>query len=122
MTTAELKTFEIVLQTRASELARSLAERNQILIERSANAFDGSLLAADRESSAQALAEIFQVLRQVESARDRIRDGTYGICVRCEEEIPLRRLQAIPWAAFCLWCQERAEEGRAYRPMLARSA
>ena len=118
----ELKRFELVLQARARELARSVAERNQIRIERSADAFDGRLHAADRESSAQALAEDFRLLRQVEAARDRIRDGTFGICLRCEGGIPLKRLQAIPWAAFCKSCQEMAEEGRAYRPKLARAA
>lgn len=121
MTMAELKNFESVLQTRARELARSLAERNQIVIERSGDALDGSLHAADRELSAQALAKDFRLLRQVEAARDRIQDGTYGICLHCEEEIPLKRIQAIPWAAFCISCQEK-EESRANRPTLSQAA
>lgn len=122
MTMPELKEFELVLRTRAQELARSLAERNQITIERSADESDQRLHAAGRESSAQALAGASHLLRQVEGARDRMRDGAFGICLRCEEEIPLKRLQAIPWAAFCLSCQQMAEEGGAYRPALARAA
>ena len=118
----ELKKFELVLQTRERELARSLTERDQILIERSGDSFDGRLDAADREFSAQALAGDFCLLRQVEAARDRIRDGTFGICLRCGEEIPLKRLEAIPWAAFCISCQEMAEEGEADRPTFARAA
>lgn len=118
----ELKQFELVLQTRAREVARALGGRNQILIERSADAFDERLHAADRESSAQALAGDFRLIRQVEAARDRIRDGIFGICLRCEKAIPLKRLHAIPWAAFCLSCQEMAEESRADRPALARAA
>jgi DnaK suppressor protein len=116
MTQLDMKTLETALETRARELARSLAERNQITIERAAEAFDESLLAAERESSARALAQDFQLLRQVEAARDRMRDGTFGVCLRCEDRIAPKRLQAIPWAAYCVSCQEKAEEGPAFRP------
>ena len=122
MTTLELKNLEAALQTRAKELVRSLAERNQITIERSSDAFDATLLAAERESSAQALEHEFLLLRQVEAARDRMRDGTFGICLSCEEEIAPKRIQAIPWASYCVSCQEKAEEGRTLRPRLARAA
>lgn len=122
MTTLDLKTLETTLQTRARELVRSLAEHNQITIERSADAFDEALLAAERESSAQILANDFQLLRQVEAARDRMRDGAFGICLRCDEGIAPKRLRAIPWAAYCLTCQAQSEEGRTLRPRLGRAA
>ena len=121
-TTLELKTLEAALQMRAKELVRSLAKRNQITIERSADAFDATLLAAERESSAQALEKEFRLLRQVEAAQDRMRDGAFGICLRCEEEIAPKRLQAVPLAAYCVACQEKAEGGRTFRPRLARAA
>jgi DnaK suppressor protein len=122
MTTLDLKTLETALAARARELARSLAEHNQITIERAADAFDEALLAAERESSAQILAQDFQLLRQVEAARDRLRDGAFGICLRCEERIAPKRLQAVPWAAYCVSCQAQAEEGRTFRPRLDRAA
>lgn len=122
MTTLDLKTIETALQTRARELVRSLAERNQITIERAADAFDEALLAAERESSARILAQEFQLLRQVEAARDRLRDGSFGICLRCEEEIAPKRLHAIPWAAYCVSCQAQAEEGRTFQTTFARAA
>ena len=122
MTMLEMKKFELALQARARDLARSLAERHQITVETSADEFDESLHAAGRELSAQALAERSRLLRNVEAARDRIRDGTFGSCLGCEEEIPLKRLQAIPWADLCISCQEMAEKGEAYRRTLARAA
>lgn len=122
MTTLDLKTLETALQTRARELARSLAAHNQITIERAADAFDEALLAAARESSAQILAQDFRLLRQVEAARDRLREGTFGVCLRCEEEIAPKRLLAIPWAAYCVSCRARVEEGEALRAMLDRAA
>ena len=122
MTILELRILEAALQTRAKELVRSLAAHNQLTIERSADAFDATLLAAERESSAQALDQEFRLLRQVEDARNRMLDGTFGICLCCEQEIARKRLQAIPWAAYCVACQEKAEEGRTSRPGLARAA
>ena len=76
MTTPELKTIETALKTRAKELSRSLAERNQITIERSADVFDATLLAAERESSARALEQEFRLFRQVEAARNRYNNHT----------------------------------------------
>ena len=35
---------------------------------------------------------------------------SYGVCVRCEESIPLRRLEAAPWAAFCVACQDAVDQ------------
>ena len=122
MTTLDLKTLETALETRARELVRSLAEHNQITIERAADAFDQALLGAERESSAQIMAQHFQLLRQVEAARDRMRDGTFGVCLRCEERIAPNRLRAIPWAACCVSCQAKAEEVGTFQPRFSRAA
>jgi RNA polymerase-binding transcription factor len=46
------------------------------------------------------------LLRQVEAALMRVKEGTYGICQECEEPISPKRLQALPWAKFCVRCQE----------------
>jgi DnaK suppressor protein len=45
-------------------------------------------------------------LRLIEEALDRIRSGDYGICLACEEPIPAKRLHALPWARYCVSCQE----------------
>jgi DnaK suppressor protein len=47
-------------------------------------------------------------LRMVEEALDRIESGHYGICLACEEPIPVKRLRALSWARYCLSCQETA--------------
>ncbi|MBY4898565.1 TraR/DksA family transcriptional regulator [Cupriavidus sp. AU9028] len=48
-------------------------------------------------------------LHDIDAARERIRSGSFGICVDCEEPIPLARLQAYPVAERCAPCQERHE-------------
>src|SRR5437763_1998791 len=45
-------------------------------------------------------------LRMVEEALDRLNSGDYGICLSCEEPIAPKRLHAIPWARYCVTCQE----------------
>ncbi len=47
-------------------------------------------------------------LRMVEEALDRLDSGDYGICLSCEQPIPAKRLQALPWARCCVRCQEIA--------------
>jgi DnaK suppressor protein len=45
-------------------------------------------------------------LRLVDEALDRLDSGDYGICLACEEPIPSKRLRALPWARYCVPCQE----------------
>jgi DnaK suppressor protein len=45
-------------------------------------------------------------LRLVEEALDRMESGDYGVCLSCEEPIPVKRLQALPWARYCIRCQD----------------
>ena len=47
----------------------------------------------------------------VNEALERIADEEYGICQNCEKEINLKRIDAIPWARYCLNCQELVEKG-----------
>jgi DnaK suppressor protein len=49
-------------------------------------------------------------LASIQSALERLERGEFGICEACEEQIPLKRLQAIPWAALCVPCQEQMEQ------------
>ena len=53
----------------------------------------------------------FGILRQIERALDKIEEGTYGICDLSGEEIPIARLEAIPYAAMTVKSQEKFEKG-----------
>ena len=50
-------------------------------------------------------------LRQVEGALERLDQGGYGTCEHCGEPIGAKRLKAIPWARYCVDCQEKEERG-----------
>ena len=47
----------------------------------------------------------------INEALERIDDDEYGLCQNCENEINPKRLDAIPWARYCLNCQELVEQG-----------
>lgn len=49
----------------------------------------------------------YQKLRQLQEALDRLDHGEYGVCQNCEDPIPPRRLQAVPWAKYCVSCQDK---------------
>jgi len=50
-----------------------------------------------------------RTLRQVDEALERMSAGTYGVCVRCGDEIDFARLKAIPQATLCMGCRKLAE-------------
>lgn len=50
-------------------------------------------------------------LMLINDALERIEDDEYGLCQNCEEEIVQKRLNAVPWAKYCLACQELDERG-----------
>ncbi len=47
----------------------------------------------------------------INEALERIADGEYGACQNCEQSINHKRLDAVPWARYCLSCQELLEQG-----------
>ena len=50
-------------------------------------------------------------LTLIDEALMRIDDEEYGTCQNCEKEINPKRLAALPWARYCLDCQELQEKG-----------
>jgi DnaK suppressor protein len=50
-------------------------------------------------------------LALIDEALMRIDDDEYGLCQNCEKEVNPKRLAALPWARFCLDCQELQEKG-----------
>ena len=46
---------------------------------------------------------------QIDMALGKIDNGTYGICEDCGGEIPLARLEALPFATQCIECKRKAE-------------
>jgi DnaK suppressor protein len=109
MTKGELEKYRMALEAKRSAIIASLRNRDDIAIQKSADAIDEVQLAADRELAIRNLDRESRLLRNVEAALARIRSGTFGTCGRCDEEISPKRLNAVPWAPFCIACQEAAD-------------
>lgn len=49
-------------------------------------------------------------LRLIEQALQRIDNGTYGVCIECEEDIEQKRLEYVPFARYCTDCKTELEK------------
>jgi DnaK suppressor protein len=112
MTKQELSKFKKILEAKRDELEQVVRKRDAITIEKSADALDEVQHAAERELAIRNLDRESHLLRNVRSALARIEDGSFGVCVHCEEEISPKRLNAVPWTALCIQCQEQADRNR----------
>lgn len=127
MTTNEVQHFRRTLTARVAELERITRLRDGITIERSADQMDELQSSSERALAVGNLGRDCSQLRDARAALGRIQDGSFGICQRCDEDIHPKRLAAVPWAAFCIHCQEafdhNAEEFEMpVRELLARAA
>jgi len=116
-------------QSQLDQLVKKLNEDNQALLREVRNELENSgdqhridLLNSEPgdigdESMANALADFnvarldrqIQGMRDIEAAFQRIKDGEYGVCIDCGDDVGFDRLQAYPTAKRCIVCQEKRE-------------
>jgi DnaK suppressor protein len=106
MTPVETERLTTALRNKHAELSRSLRNRDEIVIEKASDAIEEVQSMEDRELAIRNLDRDTNVLRLIDHALSRIANGTYGICLHCEDDIAPKRMAAVPWAAFCITCQE----------------
>ena len=109
MINADLHLLRTTLETKLATLATGSDKREDIVIQQSPDALDQTQFAAERDLTVSLLNRDSQMFRRVQGALQRIADGSYGICLSCEDPISPKRLQAVPWAELCLICQERSD-------------
>ncbi len=109
MNKTELEKYKAVLEAKRDELSHGLRNREDIAIEKTPDALDEVQLAGERELAIRNLDRESLLLRNVKGALVRVADGSYGICMHCEEDIKPKRLDAVPWTKYCIRCQEAAD-------------
>jgi DnaK suppressor protein len=109
MTKLELEKFKNILEAKRAELSGALRNRDEIAIEKASDAIDEVQLAGERELAIRNLDRDSNMLRQIRRALVRISDGSFGVCLHCEEDISPKRVNAVPWAAYCIKCQEQVD-------------
>jgi DnaK suppressor protein len=91
-------------------LAGDLSLLKELRAQNSGDVVDAALDSAQDEISSQ-LAEVeSRELASIENALERMRDGKYGSCEGCNAKIPVARLNALPYATYCIDCQREAEK------------
>jgi DnaK suppressor protein len=105
MTQAQIGITGIQLADKYAALARLLRNRVPITTETIPDTFDLVQLMREREVT-------IRNLRQIGHAQTRIADGSYGLCLHCQEEIAVKRLNVAPWVVLCLKCQDQAGRHR----------
>ena len=112
----KLETFKKRLETRQQELRRTVnrTQADGRLADEDTAAAD----IADRAASSYNKEFLFSqsnneraLLQMVDNALARIREGSFGECVHCGNEINSKRLEAVPWTRHCIECQEKLEQG-----------
>ena len=95
--------FRQVTEAEMSSRERDL-EATQDPADMAANAYTKELLISMSANDRRLLALIDEALHRIEM-------GGFGECVNCGEPVQEKRLEAVPWARFCLKCQDLQERG-----------
>jgi DnaK suppressor protein len=110
-----LEYYKKKLETKREELLRQMSQAEQ-----EAQAADGDPTQdiADKAANSYTKEFLFSqsnnertILALVDDALVRVRNGGFGLCVNCQEEIQQKRMEAVPWARHCIACQEKQEQG-----------
>lgn len=101
-----------ILRSKLGELLKLTGNRGELEIQPTADPLDQVRSSTDRDMAVETLNQQAHSIHEIRSALERIEDGSYGRCERCEEQIPPKRLDALPWARMCVKCQSAVEAER----------
>lgn len=111
----DLEEFRQTLETKRRELLNLYAHDVRMGQEANDESADDSVDRANNSFSRELMFSLSDSERQmlilVEEALDRIDKDEYAHCSHCGRQIGLARLKAVPWARYCIDCQESEERG-----------
>ena len=106
----KLATYRNMLEKKAQEVRRSMSAQKaaQVVARLDVPSDEGDLSQQHHEEWIFLNRNTIdmKLLREISDALQRIEQGTYGVCLECEEPISVKRLEAVPWARYCVSCQE----------------
>jgi DnaK suppressor protein len=115
MDKADLRRYQRRLESCRGEAFRSLdragEETRALDIVFSRDSADQSIASLSRESLFEQSSQRRGLIRMIEAALQRIREGTYGVCVACGDDIQSGRLEALPWTQHCSRCNDGGSSG-----------
>ena len=115
MSKKDMEKFRRLLEdkktTLASDLAKTRSAEEETTEESTQDIADKAVSSYTREFLYSLTDGERSTLLQIDDAIGRIDDATYGMCVNCGTIMAEKRLTAVPWAPYCVDCQELAEKG-----------
>jgi len=87
--------------------------RRDLTMERPADFLDFIVAKEAHEVESRLASHDATRIREIRAALARLDDGSYGECIECAEPISAMRLNAAPWAARCIGCQEEFDQSQA---------
>lgn len=90
-------------------LRRAEEEQKGLAVDRPPELGDLCTKSAARDYLFERVSQQRRLLNLIERSLGRIHSGTFGKCISCGEEIPHKRLSAVPWTECCLRCQDERE-------------
>ncbi|PWU04900.1 MAG: hypothetical protein C5B51_16060 [Terriglobia bacterium] len=107
----KLSTYREMLEKKAEEVRRSMSAQKaaQVVARLDCPSDEGDLSQQHHEEWIFLNRNTIdmKLLREISDGLQRITQGTYGVCLECEEPISVKRLEAVPWARYCVSCQEQ---------------
>jgi DnaK suppressor protein len=110
-----LEYYKKKLATRREELLKTIARTEEEgrtadddptvdLADKAANSYTKEFLFGQTNTDRS-------MLQLIDEALQRVKAGSYGSCVECEQELQQKRMEAVPWARYCVTCAEKHEQG-----------
>jgi DnaK suppressor protein len=112
MTSERLTHYQATLAAAEADLQELLRNREEIAVNSNSDVLDQIQHSSECQMAVVNLDRKSSQLREVRAALRRMHVGTFGTCMECEEEIGVKRLDAVPWAPFCIVCQELEDRSR----------
>ena len=120
----DLEKYEKLLLARRAELVEEMGLLKKAALEMTIKDSSGDLSsysyhmadqgtdAMEREKAFLMASKSGRLLYHIDEALRRIKDGTFGKCQECGEEISTARLEAVPHARLCIACKEKEEQAK----------
>ncbi|MEW6379714.1 MAG: TraR/DksA C4-type zinc finger protein [bacterium] len=116
LTEREQRLLQILINERnkgikeISHLANTDIHDIKTIIDSAVDELDLSFLNQNKEIDCTLISNYNEKLKNIENAIDRLAEGNYGACQKCGQPIPEKRLEALPFALYCVSCQKKKED------------
>ena len=88
----------------------------QLTVEPEPDELDQGQTDAERDVIVEKFDQEARTLADIRAALDKLNSGGYGVCESCDRPIPEKRMNALPWARFCVKCKSRVESAQTPGP------